>query len=107
MDDPSRPDHRLESDEAAILAIEHLREAIPGKFDDYEVVHVARASGESGEGEPRWMVVADRRDRTRLREAVLIELALVDGALLDVREIDAETATYGRSILQPSMEAAR
>ena len=73
---------------------------MPGRFEDYDVVHVSRASGRSGEGDPRWMVVADRRERTRLREAILIELEIVDGSLIDVKRIDAVTATAAESLLE-------
>lgn len=99
MPDPSRPLDRLESDEAAELALAHLREVGEGAFEGYTVVHVAQERGESGEGRPRWVVMADRPERTRLRDAVIVELTIAEGKLVAISEVDAARAQLGRPLL--------
>lgn len=98
MPDPSRPLDRLESDEAAAIALEHLRGAGGGAFDDYTVVHVAQERGESGTGQPRWVVIADEKGRSRLRNAAIVELTLVEGELIGIQRVDADRAMAGEPL---------
>lgn len=72
-DDPSRRHGRILSNEAGERAVALLNK--PG----YEAVHVAAA-------EDRWIVLCDRRPRTALRDAIVVELRATDGALLAMRK---------------------
>lgn len=84
--DPARPEGRILSLEASAAGLRAARAADPERFRDYQVVHVARGrSGEGGERE-RWVVLLDRHPRTRLRDAVVVEVAVEDGSLLRIRK---------------------
>lgn len=107
MPDPSRPLDRLESDEAAVIAMEHLRGAGDGMYDHYTVVNVAQERGESGTGEPRWIVMADVPERSQLRDAVIVELTIADGSLIRIREVDARRAMAGSRLFPDEGRSAR
>ena len=82
LEDPSRPAGRILSIEAGERALAFGRaQGLQG----YEVVHVARARSGEGAPEDRWVVLLDRAERTRLRDAVVIEVRASDGELLRVR----------------------
>lgn len=85
LEDPSRPSGQIQSIEAGRRALALLRERDRARFGDYEVIHVARAKRGEGSAEDRWIVLLDRADRTRLREAFVIELRAADGELLRIR----------------------
>ena len=82
-EDPSRPKGRILPVEAGnrALAIAKTR-----GYRGYEVVQVARAKQGEGAPEDRWVVLLDRVPHTRLREAVVVELAIGDGTLLRIRK---------------------
>ena len=82
LEDPSRPKGRLLSIEAGLRARAIVRER---GFRDHHVVHVARARRGEGGAENRWVVLLDRVPHTRLREAVVVELAEETGTLLRIR----------------------
>jgi hypothetical protein len=88
MEDPSRPTGRILSIEAGVRAAAVLREIDPERFESYSVVHVAGARPGEGAAEDRWVVLLDRQPRTRLRDAVVVELATDDGRTLRVRNVD-------------------
>lgn len=81
-EDPSRPKGRILSIEAGRMAKHAARER---GYRNYEVVHVARARAGEGGREERWVVLLDQVPRTKLQEAVVIELAMEDGRVLRVR----------------------
>ena len=76
LEDPSRPKGQILSIQAGERALTVARDR---GLENYEVVHVAR----SGE---KWIVLLDKVPHTRLREAVVVELKVGDGTLLNVRE---------------------
>ena len=82
LEDPSRPKGRILSIEAGRRA---QAIAVQRGLAGYEVVHVARARRNEGAPEDRWVVLLDKVPHTRLREAVVIEVAAADGQLLRVR----------------------
>jgi hypothetical protein len=91
--DPSRPLDAFWTETAIEVSLEALRSEPSGRFDDYEIIHVARARrGELTMEGPRLLVLADRRMRSGLREAVVLELEGTDGSLLSYRCIDPSTA---------------
>jgi len=83
MEDPSRPKGRILSIDAGQRA---LSIATARGMNGYEVVHVARARAGEGAAEDRWIVLLDRVPHTRLREAIVLELRVEDGALLRIRK---------------------
>ena len=83
LEDPSRPKGRILSIEAGQRALAVARDR---GYRGYEVVHVARARRGEGAPEDRWVVLLDKVPHTRLREAVVIELAVEDGTLLRLRK---------------------
>ena len=81
--DPSRPQGRVLSNEAANRAVAILRDSgLPG----YEAVHVAYAGRGEGGSANRWIVLCDRVPHTALQHAVVVELDAKTGALLTVRK---------------------
>jgi hypothetical protein len=82
LEDPSRPTGRILSIEAGQRALTIARER---GLREYEVVHVARARKGEGAPEDRWVVLLDRKPRTALRQAIVIELRASDGAFLRIR----------------------
>jgi hypothetical protein len=87
MEDPSRPTGRILSIEAGARAVTVLREIDQERFRAYSVVHVAGARPGEGGAEDRWVVLLDREPRTRLRDAIVVELATEDGRTLRVRSV--------------------
>ena len=85
LEDPSRPSGQIQSIEAGRRALAILRARDRARFADYEIVHVARARQREGGTDDRWIVLLDRADRTRLREAFVVELRAADGELLRIR----------------------
>jgi hypothetical protein len=85
LEDPSRPKGLILSNDAGDRALEILR-LHNARLRDYEVVHVARARKGEGGARDRWLVLLDRVPHTRLREAVVVELASEDGSLLAIRK---------------------
>lgn len=82
LEDPSRPTGRVLSHDAGLRALALARAR---GLTGYEVVHVARARrGEGGDAD-RWIVLLDRVPHTHLREAVVYELRMEDGALIRIR----------------------
>ena len=82
LEDPSRPTGRILSIEAGRRAAAIARQR---GLEGYEVVHVARARRNEGAPEERWVVLLDKAPRTRLRDAVVVELRADDGSLLRIR----------------------
>ncbi|HUJ14898.1 MAG TPA: hypothetical protein VL284_14020 [Thermoanaerobaculia bacterium] len=81
--DPSRPQGRVLSDNAAARAIVILQQR---GLRGYEAVHVAYAPrGEAG-ATNRWIVLCDRVPHTALRQAIVVELDAADGHLLTIRK---------------------
>jgi hypothetical protein len=76
-EDPSRRRGRILSNDAGAIAV-HLLESRGVK--GYDAVHAA-ADGD------RWIVLCDRRPRTALRDAIVVELRAADGALLALRHV--------------------
>jgi hypothetical protein len=85
-EDPSRPVGRILSRDAGLRALA-LAEA--RGLEGYTVVHVARARAGEGAAEDRWIVLLDREPQTRLRQAVVVEVDQVSGALLRIRVPEA------------------
>jgi hypothetical protein len=85
LGDPSRPKGRILSVDAGARALSILR-SHDARYREYEVVHVARARRGEGGARDRWIVLLDRIPHTRMREAVIVELALEDGSLLAIRK---------------------
>ena len=81
--DPSRPQGRVLSNDAAIRAVQILSER---GFRGYEAVHVAYAGRGEGGSANRWVVLCDRVPHTALREALVVELDARTGALLTIRK---------------------
>jgi hypothetical protein len=82
LEDPSRPKGRILSIDAGERALAVAR----GRgYRGYEVVHAARARRGEGAPEDRWVVLLDKVPHTRLREAVVVELDVVEGRLLRIR----------------------
>jgi hypothetical protein len=107
--DPSRPADAFWTEKAAEISLEALRRDPSGRFDEYEILHVARVRrGELTMEGPRLLVLADHRRRSGLREAVLLELEGTDGRLLSYRCIDpfsarmSEPLPFGSPCLQGS-----
>ena len=86
-EDPSRPGERIHNDEASRRAIAELRRADPQRFADFTVVNVAYARPQETGKPAHWIVLADRRDRTALRDAVVVELDAVTGKLITIRKV--------------------
>jgi hypothetical protein len=75
-EDPSRRRGQILSDDAGARAVAILQSrGTPG----YDAVHVAAS-------DDRWIVLCDRRPRTALRDAIVVELRAADGALLLIRK---------------------
>jgi hypothetical protein len=83
LEDPSRPTGRILSVEAGRRAQAIARDR---GLRDHQVVHVARARKGEGGTADRWIVLLDRVPHTRLDEAVVVEIGLEDGRLLQVRK---------------------
>lgn len=98
--DPSRRTDRVDKDVAAREGLAILRSL---GHEDYEVVHVALAKrGEVGV-EPSWLVLCDRRDRTALREAYVVQLRASDGAFLGLKPVDEESAAVESLLEEPAI----
>src|SRR5512140_1671773 len=86
LPDASRPDGRVDSEEAGRHAIAALQNLDPQKYDGYSVAAVAG----SGRGElgprARWVVLCDRSDRRDLSHAVVVELEADSYRLIRVRK---------------------
>jgi hypothetical protein len=94
-DDPSRRTDRIANEVAARRAEQVLDELNGGRYSDYVVVNVSFARrGEVGP-EPRWLVLCDRPGRTRLREAIVVELRATDGRFLRARRVAGSSAVLG------------
>jgi hypothetical protein len=77
-EDPSRRRGRILSNDAAAIAVATLKSrGVTG----YDAVHVAADNN-------RWIVLCDRRPRTALRDAIVVELRATDGALLTIRKVN-------------------
>lgn len=83
--DSSRPEGRILSIDAAAVALRGARATDPRRFAAYAVVHVARARRNEGGERERWVVLLDRAPRTRLQDAVVVEVAAQDGRVLGMR----------------------
>ena len=81
--DPSRPQGRVQSNDAAVRAVAILRDR---GFRGYDAVHVAFAGGGEGGAANRWVVLCDRVPHTALEKAVVVELDAKSGALLTIRK---------------------
>lgn len=81
-DDPSRRHDRILNDDAGRLALQHLGRV---GWRGYDVVHVAWAGKGEGVATARWIVLCDRRPRTGLAQAIVVEVDGVSGAILGVR----------------------
>jgi hypothetical protein len=81
--DPSRPQGRVLSNDAAVQALAILRDR---GFRGYEAVHVAYAGRGEGGSANRWVVLCDRVPHTALQHAVVVELDAKTGALLTIRK---------------------
>ena len=92
--DPARPTDRIENPVAARLAVAELRKSDPARFADYEVVHVTFADADDL-GSPRsphaagsrWLVLCDHPQRSKLRDAVVVELDARTGQLIRMRKV--------------------
>jgi hypothetical protein len=78
-EDPARRQGRILSNDAAVRAVNVLRQVDRTKYRHYEAVHVA------WEGS-RWIVLCDRVPHTALRDAIVVELDGRDGRLLRLRK---------------------
>ncbi|MEA2572450.1 MAG: hypothetical protein QOI24_4451 [Acidobacteriota bacterium] len=77
-EDPSRRRGRILSNDAGAIAESILKSrGVTG----YDAVHVAADSD-------RWIVLCDRRPRTALRDAIVVELRATDGTLLALRKVN-------------------
>jgi len=81
--DPSRPQGRVLSNDAAVRAIQILQQR---GLRGYEAVHVAYAGRGEGGAANRWIVLCDRTPHTALRDAMVVELDAADGRLLTIRK---------------------
>jgi hypothetical protein len=77
--DPSRRSDRIQSNDAARLALQHLG----NRYRGYEAVHVAYAGAGEGAPEKRWVVLCDAVPHTG--RGVVVELAAEDGRMLRTR----------------------
>ena len=82
LEDPSRPEGRILSIEAGSRALAVAKER---GLEGYEVVHVARARAGEGGAADRWVVLLDSVPHTSLSRAVVVELGIADGKVIDVR----------------------
>lgn len=96
--DPSRRIDRVDKDDAAVIALAELRRSGGARYEAYEVVHVALAKRGEVTNEPLWLVLCDRRERSALREAVVVQLRAADGEVVGIRAIDADNGMFGRSL---------
>ena len=78
-EDPSRRHGRILSNDAAVRAVNVLRQVDRGQYRGYEAVHVAWE-------ENRWIVLCDRVPHSALRDAVVVELDGRDGRLVRMRK---------------------
>ena len=78
-EDPSRRAGRILSNDAAVRAVNLLRQVDRARYRDYEAVHVAWETN-------RWIVLCDRVPHTALREAIVVELDGRDGRLVRMRK---------------------
>lgn len=85
VEDPSRPEDRIHNDEAGRRALAALVQTDPRRFSDYTVVNVAYARPQEIGSSPRWIVLADHKRRTALREAVVVELDAATGKVMTIR----------------------
>jgi hypothetical protein len=77
--DPSRRSGRIQSNDAARLALQHLGP----RYRGYEAVHVAYAGAGEGAPEKRWVVLCDALPHTG--RGVVVEVGATDGRLLRIR----------------------
>ena len=82
--DPSRPNGRILSDDAARMA-EQILQKSDRAYRGYDAVHVAYASRGEGQPEARWIVLLDAEPHTAMKKAVVVELRADDGRLLRIR----------------------
>lgn len=78
-EDPSRRHGRILSNDAGAIAESILKSR---GLKGYDAVHVAADAD-------RWIVLCDRRPRTALRDAIVVELRAADGALLAIHKVAA------------------
>ena len=78
-EDPSRRTGRILSNDAGLRAVAILRQVDRARYRDYEAVHVAWEVD-------RWIVLCDRVPHTALRDAIVVEVAGKDGALVRMRK---------------------
>jgi hypothetical protein len=81
--DPSRPNGRILSDDAARMA-EQILQKSDRVYRGYDA-HVAYASRGEGQPEARWIVLLDAEPHSAMKKAVVVELRAGDGALLRIR----------------------
>lgn len=86
VEDPSRPGDRIHNEEASRRALAALHRVDAKRYADYVIVNVAYARSQETGSTPRWIVLADRRTRTALREAVVVELDAATGEVITIRE---------------------
>lgn len=96
LPDPTKRTDRVSNDEARERASAALAFADAVRFRDYEIVHVSIAKRNEVASEPHWLVLFDRRERTGLRDAVVVELRARDGALVAIRDVDPRYAQMGK-----------
>ena len=83
--DPSRFHDRIPDKEAEDAALEALHAVNADKYSDYEPINSAWSeAGEMGV-EARWIVLCDRRDRSGLAAAVVVEIDGRSGEVLRFR----------------------
>jgi hypothetical protein len=106
LPDPSKKSDRIENELAGERALAILKASDPVRFANYEAVHVSYAKRNEVSPESRWLILCDDKDRTGLRDAVVVHLRAIDGVLRDVRKLDSRYAEASRSIRLPAAAAA-
>jgi hypothetical protein len=96
---PARRSDRIDDDRATAIALAHLRRVEPVRFADYEVVHVTYARKGEASSDSRWLILCDARERSGMRDAVIVELSARDGSVIDLRQMDASQAAIGSPIV--------
>lgn len=95
-EDPSRRRDRIDDDIAGQIATRVLR-STSSRYAGYEVVNTALARTREVGRPMRWIVLLDRRPRTALREAVVVELDGTTGRLLQIRPAWASHMSFERA----------
>ena len=88
MTDSSSRSDRIPNTEASARALQILRANDPARFRDYTAAHTAFAPSAEVGSPSRWIVLCDRRERSGLRDALVVELDSKTGALLRIRTIE-------------------